>query len=152
MEKGNTEMAISFGLVDGADVLLSNWNGGILGPHGVSFFCCFVCRCRRGGRLVACSATVSSFGGIGDSTAGDVSEWSISSSRTAHEGISWESADYFFIELIFAIHFYPQIHYSKANLSHLILTRTKNKLVMPQTNAYSPLSHRLSTMVGSMSS
>ena len=85
MEKGNTEMAISFGLVDGADVLLSNWNGGILGPHGVSFFCCFVCRCRRGGRLVACSATVSSFGGIGDSTAGDVSEWSISSSRTAHD-------------------------------------------------------------------
>ena len=39
MEKGNTEMAISFGLVDGADVLLSNWNGGILGPHGVSFTC-----------------------------------------------------------------------------------------------------------------
>ena len=39
MEKGNTEMAISFGLVDGADVLLSNWNGGILGPHGVSFSC-----------------------------------------------------------------------------------------------------------------
>jgi ubiquitin-conjugating enzyme E2 variant len=35
MEKGNTEMAISFGLVDGADVLLSNWNGGILGPHNV---------------------------------------------------------------------------------------------------------------------
>lgn len=33
MEKGNTEMAISFGLVDGADVLMSNWNGGILGPH-----------------------------------------------------------------------------------------------------------------------
>ena len=39
MEKGNTEMAISFGLVDSADVLLSNWNGGILGPHGVSFSC-----------------------------------------------------------------------------------------------------------------
>ena len=35
MEKGNTEMAISFGLVDGADVLMSNWNGGILGPHNV---------------------------------------------------------------------------------------------------------------------
>ena len=57
------------------------------------------------------------FGGIGDSTAGDFSVWSISSSRTAHEGISWESADYFLIELIFAIYFLHKIHYSKANIS-----------------------------------
>ena len=40
MEKGNTEMAISFGLVDGADVLMSNWNGGILGPHNVRTVLC----------------------------------------------------------------------------------------------------------------
>ena len=29
------------------------------------------------------------------------------------EAVSWESADCFLIELIFAIHFYLQIHYSK---------------------------------------
>ena len=43
MEKGNTEMAISFGLVDGADVLMSNWNGGILGPHNVRLYGLIIC-------------------------------------------------------------------------------------------------------------
>lgn len=36
-EKGHGDMAISFGLVDGGDTFLSDWNGGILGPPGVSF-------------------------------------------------------------------------------------------------------------------
>ena len=35
-EKGHGDMAISFGLVDTADTFLSDWNGGILGPPGVS--------------------------------------------------------------------------------------------------------------------
>ena len=39
MEKGHTEMSVSFGLTDPSDVFLSNWNGGILGPHGVRFSC-----------------------------------------------------------------------------------------------------------------
>lgn len=38
-EKGLGDMAISFGLVDSADTFLSDWNGGILGPGGVSHFC-----------------------------------------------------------------------------------------------------------------
>eukprot|EP00550_Attheya_septentrionalis_P003667 CAMPEP_0198280336 /NCGR_PEP_ID=MMETSP1449-20131203/418_1 /TAXON_ID=420275 /ORGANISM="Attheya septentrionalis, Strain CCMP2084" /LENGTH=150 /DNA_ID=CAMNT_0043975655 /DNA_START=58 /DNA_END=510 /DNA_ORIENTATION=- len=33
-EKGHGEMAISFGLTDPGDTFLSDWNGGILGPHG----------------------------------------------------------------------------------------------------------------------
>mmetsp|Transcript_43822 Transcript_43822/g.65017 ORF Transcript_43822/g.65017 Transcript_43822/m.65017 type:complete len:147 (-) Transcript_43822:190-630(-) len=32
-EKGLGDMSISFGLVDSGDTFLSNWNGGILGPH-----------------------------------------------------------------------------------------------------------------------
>ena len=36
-EKGHGDMAISFGLVDTGDTFLSEWNGGILGPPGVSF-------------------------------------------------------------------------------------------------------------------
>jgi hypothetical protein len=36
-EKGLGDMAISFGLVDSGDTFLSEWNGGILGPAGVSF-------------------------------------------------------------------------------------------------------------------
>jgi ubiquitin-conjugating enzyme E2 variant len=36
-EKGLGDMAISFGLVDQGDTFLSEWNGGILGPAGVSF-------------------------------------------------------------------------------------------------------------------
>ena len=36
-EKGLGDMAISFGLVDSGDTFLSDWNGGILGPAGVSF-------------------------------------------------------------------------------------------------------------------
>ena len=40
-EKGVGDMSISFGLVDSGDTFLSDWNGGILGPAGVS--CCFVC-------------------------------------------------------------------------------------------------------------
>lgn len=35
-EKGVGDMAISFGLVDSGDTFLSEWNGGILGPAGVS--------------------------------------------------------------------------------------------------------------------
>lgn len=35
-EKGIGDMSISFGLVDADDILLSDWNGTILGPPGVS--------------------------------------------------------------------------------------------------------------------
>jgi hypothetical protein len=35
-EKGHGDMSISFGLVDTADTFLTEWNGGILGPAGVS--------------------------------------------------------------------------------------------------------------------
>eukprot|EP00549_Striatella_unipunctata_P026486 CAMPEP_0118719476 /NCGR_PEP_ID=MMETSP0800-20121206/29510_1 /TAXON_ID=210618 ORGANISM="Striatella unipunctata, Strain CCMP2910" /NCGR_SAMPLE_ID=MMETSP0800 /ASSEMBLY_ACC=CAM_ASM_000638 /LENGTH=146 /DNA_ID=CAMNT_0006626877 /DNA_START=22 /DNA_END=462 /DNA_ORIENTATION=- len=33
-EKGQGDMAISFGLVDSGDTFLTNWNAGILGPPG----------------------------------------------------------------------------------------------------------------------
>jgi hypothetical protein len=36
-EKGLGDMSISYGLVDSGDTFMSDWNGGILGPHGVSF-------------------------------------------------------------------------------------------------------------------
>jgi ubiquitin-conjugating enzyme E2 variant len=36
-EKGHGDMCISFGLVDSGDTFLTEWNGGILGPPGVSF-------------------------------------------------------------------------------------------------------------------
>lgn len=36
-EKGVGDMSISFGLVDSGDTFLTHWNGGILGPGGVSF-------------------------------------------------------------------------------------------------------------------
>ena len=36
-EKGLGDMAISFGLSDPGDTFLSDWNGGILGPAGVSY-------------------------------------------------------------------------------------------------------------------
>jgi ubiquitin-conjugating enzyme E2 variant len=35
-EKGHGDMSISFGLVDSGDTFLAEWNGGILGPVGVS--------------------------------------------------------------------------------------------------------------------
>ena len=35
-EKGHGDMSISFGLVDSGDTFLTDWNGGILGPVGVS--------------------------------------------------------------------------------------------------------------------
>lgn len=35
-EKGMGDMSISYGLVDSADIFMGEWNGGILGPHGVS--------------------------------------------------------------------------------------------------------------------
>ena len=38
-EKGHGDMAISYGLVDPGDTFLREWNGGILGPPGVSFDC-----------------------------------------------------------------------------------------------------------------
>lgn len=43
-EKGHGDMSISFGLVDSGDTFLSDWNCGILGPVGVSYFSstCFV--------------------------------------------------------------------------------------------------------------
>jgi len=37
-EKGHGDMSISFGLVDSGDTFLTDWNGGILGPAGVSFY------------------------------------------------------------------------------------------------------------------
>ena len=41
-EKGLGDMSISFGLVDNGDTFLTEWNGGILGPPGVSH-----CRIRN---------------------------------------------------------------------------------------------------------
>jgi len=38
-EKGHGDMAISYGLVDPGDTFLREWNGGILGPPGVSYCC-----------------------------------------------------------------------------------------------------------------
>jgi ubiquitin-conjugating enzyme E2 variant len=35
-EKGLGDMAISYGLVDSGDIFMREWNGGILGPAGVS--------------------------------------------------------------------------------------------------------------------
>ena len=35
-EKGGGDMSISYGLVDSGDTFLTEWNAGILGPHGVS--------------------------------------------------------------------------------------------------------------------
>ena len=35
-EKGTGDMSVSMGLVDPDDIFLSEWNGSILGPHGVS--------------------------------------------------------------------------------------------------------------------
>lgn len=32
-ERGNTDMSISFGLVDGSDIMLQNWQCTILGPQ-----------------------------------------------------------------------------------------------------------------------
>ena len=40
MNGGHGDMAISFGLVDPADTFLKEWNGGILGPPGVSLCHC----------------------------------------------------------------------------------------------------------------
>jgi ubiquitin-conjugating enzyme E2 variant len=34
-EKGHGDMSISYGLVDSSDIFMGEWNGGILGPHGV---------------------------------------------------------------------------------------------------------------------
>ena len=41
-EKGHGDMSISFGLVDTADTFLTDWNGGILGPPGVSLKLCLL--------------------------------------------------------------------------------------------------------------
>ena len=57
-EKGHGDMSISYGLVDSSDIFMGEWNGGILGPHGVSlsgvyrkvwFVCSFVCSFVRFG-------------------------------------------------------------------------------------------------------
>ena len=37
-EKGLGDMSISYGLVDGSDIFMREWNAGILGPHGVREF------------------------------------------------------------------------------------------------------------------
>jgi hypothetical protein len=51
-EKGHGDMSISFGLQDPGDTFLSDWNGGILGPVGVS--------CRDvAGVVVPCVSMVS---------------------------------------------------------------------------------------------
>ena len=50
-EKGMGDMSISYGLVDSADIFMGEWNGGILGPHGVSRYLnnvsveCCACYC-----------------------------------------------------------------------------------------------------------
>lgn len=36
-EKGTGDMSVSMGLVNGDDIFLTEWNGSILGPPGVSF-------------------------------------------------------------------------------------------------------------------
>ena len=35
-EKGTTDMNVSYGLVNSSDIFMGEWNGSILGPHGVS--------------------------------------------------------------------------------------------------------------------
>jgi hypothetical protein len=46
-EKGGGDMNISFGLVTPDDIFLTDWNGSIFGPPGVSFHhkpcICFIC-------------------------------------------------------------------------------------------------------------
>ena len=37
-EKGTGDMAVSMGLVNSDDIFLTEWNGSILGPGGVSYF------------------------------------------------------------------------------------------------------------------
>ena len=51
-EKGGLDMHVSYGLVDSADIFMGEWNGGIMGPHGVSsiiesiqFSLCHRCLC-----------------------------------------------------------------------------------------------------------
>jgi hypothetical protein len=39
---GLGDMSISYGLVDSSDIFMGEWNGGILGPHGVSFLLSFL--------------------------------------------------------------------------------------------------------------
>lgn len=39
-EKGLGDMSISYGLVDSSDIFMGEWNGGILGPHGVRRWRC----------------------------------------------------------------------------------------------------------------
>lgn len=53
-EKGHGDMSISFGLQDPGDTFLSDWNGGILGPVGVSelFACFFLLRTIGAGNIV----------------------------------------------------------------------------------------------------
>ena len=44
-EKGTGDMSVSMGLVDPDDIFLSEWNGSILGPHGVSIdIYIFICQ------------------------------------------------------------------------------------------------------------
>lgn len=37
-EKGTGDMSVSMGLVNSDDIFLTEWQGSIMGPHGVTFF------------------------------------------------------------------------------------------------------------------
>lgn len=41
-EKGVGDHSVSFGLVDGEDIFMTDWNGTILGPNGVRCVACVV--------------------------------------------------------------------------------------------------------------
>jgi DNA topoisomerase-2/ubiquitin-conjugating enzyme E2 variant len=49
-EKGHGDMSISFGLVKSDDTFLTEWNGGILGPLGVSELAYRKCCCLLGSK------------------------------------------------------------------------------------------------------
>ena len=66
-EKGLGDMNISYGLVDASDIFIGEWNGGILGPHGVSSFWFVVfllCKCPR--VCVAAAAAASNHQQVGE--------------------------------------------------------------------------------------
>lgn len=50
-EKGVGDHSVSFGLVDGDDIFMTDWNGTILGPNGVRCGCC--CCIRKAAVAVA---------------------------------------------------------------------------------------------------
>ena len=60
-EKGHGDMSISFGLVESGDTFLSDWNGGILGPAGVSFLYINALRSASLSSLVVSGLTSTTF-------------------------------------------------------------------------------------------